>query len=494
MPMPKFNYRDLLFNDDFQLQPSEELLSLTRNMDLVTLAVRDPLTNTIQVRIYQFDPDFWFKLDLRWSGDMTRYIKIPRKNPVLRTEYQKIQVHTLMCESRNTYIVTCIHRKQTASSSAQIPDSYIIGNFHLVSVVDNSITVIRRVMPQNTNICQHAVYAFIPFGTEFYSVIGILDMSDINDESEEATAYIRRENVLYLTRGSIKFPDVLDYEKIKRYYVNYTPICNLNTLFSQSPDIKYCMFDSIEHVLHNGNNIITIKPEHNNEYIIRHNITDTLSHNNIITLENLTMKTKITNSNSNCKYIVSSRGFIIFNFTRNKGVAQYEINMELVTNGISQPLKIINRWPDTYDINTSFFNSPYNHIKFVSENLVLVKTFLNSKSNKHDFVYMLYYIDYDALTATLITCANVDGYGTSFLDGELAEIDNTMIILKKKNKGKHNKNNTAKAGKAVFKIIYPSSQALPQDLAMLDENLPYELIDLVNKYITSCPVTAFIDF
>jgi len=116
MPIPKFNYRDLLFNDDFQLQPDDELLSLTRNIDLVTLAVRNPATNTIQARIYQFDPDFWFKLDLRWSGDMTGYIKIPRKNPVLGLEYQKIEVHTLNCKYSDEYIITYIHRKQTASS------------------------------------------------------------------------------------------------------------------------------------------------------------------------------------------------------------------------------------------------------------------------------------------------------------------------------------------------------------------------------------------
>jgi hypothetical protein len=105
---------------------------------------------------------------------------------------------------------------------------------------------------------------------------------------------------------------------------------------------------------------------------------------------------------------------------------------------------------------------------------------------------MLYYIDFDALTATMVTCVNVKQYDAVFLDNIFGGIDNTMIILNKTGNGNQVKNNPASVGKTEFKIFFPSSQALPQDLSMLDEHLPYELIELVNKYITSSPLTAFI--
>ncbi len=490
--MANFNYRDILFDDDFQLGHDDKLLSLTRNLDLVTLAIRNESTRAIQVRIYRFDPDFCFKLKLQWSGDMTAYIKTPRKNPVLRAEYQKIEVHTLMCEYASEYVVTCIHRKQTPSIMKQIPDSYIIGNFHLVSVLDNSITVIKRVMPQNTKICQHAVYSFIPYGTEFYSVIGILDLSDAKDESDDEDAkclYTQRENELYLTRGSIKFPETLDHANIKRCSVKYNPVCNLNTLCNQSPDIKYCMYNSIEHVLYDGCNIITIKLEHN-KYKITHKITE-LTVNNNITLNTFNMKSRFGDN-----YILSSHGsngFIKFNYAKPNGKEHYEISMELVTNGVSQPLQIINSWPNTYDLKTNFLNNPYDSTTFVSENLLLVKSYLNSKRNAT--VYMLYSIDYNTLTATMVTCVNVKQYNAVFFDNIFGGIDNTMIILNNAAWGTQpKKKNTPSVAKAVFKILYPSSQSLPHGLDMLSEHLPHDMIELVNNYITSSPVTAHINF
>lgn len=498
--MANFNYKDIHFDDDFQLGSDDELLSLTRNLDLVTLAIRNKTTKTIHVRIYLIDPYYWFKFHLKWSGDMTAYIKTPRTNPVLnKEEYQKIQVYTLKCEYVNEYIVVCVRRKQTASTMKQIPNSYIIGNFHLVSVIDNSITVIWRVMPQNTKQCQNAVYSFIPYGQEFYSVIGVLDTSYIKDKSDEDCSYTRRENELYLTRGSIKLPNALDYEKIKRCSVKYDPVCNLNTLCNQSQNIKYCMFDSIAHKLYGDCNIITIECGH--KYKITHNIAAMTLHNKI-TLETWKEKEKLWFADKLFSH--RSSGFFKLRYTQHEDIEEhYEIKMELVIDGITQQFQIVNSWPHIYELNTNFIYRLFNYYELISENLLLIESNLNSKHK--DTLYMLFNLDYNKLTATLVTCMNVtDTYtdtDTMSPDNIFAGIDNTLIIMNMSDRGtqlnkkKNKKNNKRSIGKTEFKIIYPSSQAsLPPDLALLDAHLPYEMIMLVYKYIISSPVPPMIKF
>ena len=480
--MANFNYRDIIFDDDFQLG-HDELLSLTRNMDLVTLAIRNKYTNAIQIRIYRFDPDFWFRLNLKWSGDMTAYINIPRKNPVLGAEYQKIEVHTLMCEYSDEYVVTCIHRKQTASSMKQIPDSYIIGNFHLVSVVDNSITAIGRVMPQNTAKCNHAIYSFIPYGSEFYSVIGVL--SEITAENEDT----QRSNDLYLTRGSFKLQDILDHDKIKRCSVKYDPVCNINTLCSQTPDIKYCMLDKIDHDLVNGFNIININTE-KGKCKITHNINEP---NNAITLAKVHI-----NSWRDDIYLASHgcNGFIKFNYEKNTiGTENTNINNLVIivqhANGCKYPFQIINGWPDKYNLNTDFSYYQHTFKEFISENLLLLQSDMPNTKYKRMSTYMVFNLDYDALTATLITCIHTKQHDNSFVDNGIYGGLNNTVIMYKEGGNKQQKNKLKIPVPAhKLKILYPSSNR--PGLDMLNDYLPFEMVELVNMYSTASPLAEFI--
>jgi len=358
-------------------------------------------------------------------------------------------------------------------------------------------------MPQNTSQCMNAVYSFVPYGSEFYSVIGVLEHEPENNKNEDD----RRSNDLYLIRGSIELPTELDYENIKRCAVQYDPVCNINS--TCGPSVKYCMFNNIKHILVDDYNIINIQHNKRNMYDFQHiqhnyfKIKHSLNEmSDKIIMENMCIQTGSYQKTNNIKASHGCNGFVIFNLENKLKQTDHKSNkcsLALHMDNKSYQFQIVNSCPDAFNLDTDILYYQYGIKEYLSGNLLLIDVDLPNSPYKTNKKYqnmaphLLIYLDYDAMTAIIHACIYMLD---SSMQGKMKHIygglDNTVIIrdIKYKINPGRPLTITSKVEANRFRILYPARPEPCMD--MLLDYLPYEMAELVSKYAADAPVQSYL--
>ncbi len=390
MPTREFSYTQLTFNDGFKINDDiDELLSITRNNDLLVLAVKRYITDAsahriggfhIHVHIYKIDKSMPSYCQLQWSGNMSKYIKLPNiksylNYPERRPEYKQIQVYALKTEYADEYMIVYVWRKQHVNIFTH--DSYLISDFHLVSVLEPSIHVIKKVMPQTTRRNDISIFSFVPFDNVFYSVI--------------CTSKKGTHSELYLMKAELKVPCSENPNWRKLAKVNYTPVINFN---DETRNYKLnCNFHNTKHVIEEGYNYIYIqhyeRSELSHEYKTKYGPLDCL----------------IPHAKT-CAYKHEYNYAVRHAQTCGLVLSPYRDIMLKGQCGKLTEFQIINPFADDGNVGFPELFNP-NHLELLTCNLLLVSATKETKLGKsHKGWYsnkLLFYLDYDALTAELIT-------------------------------------------------------------------------------------------
>ncbi len=452
MPTREFSYTQLTFNDGFKINDDiDELLSITLNNDLLVLAVKRYITDAsahriggfhIHVHIYKIDKSSPSYCQLQWSGNMSKYIKLPNiksylNYPERRPEYKQIQVYALKTEYADEYMIVYVWRKQHVNIFTH--DSYLISDFHLVSVLEPSIHVIKKVMPQTTRRNDISIFSFVPFDNVFYSVI--------------CTSKKGTHSELYLMKAELKVPCSENPNWRKLAKVNYTPVINFN---DETQNYKLnCSFYNTKHVIEDGYNIIYIRhyerSELSHEYKIRYGPMDS---------QFPVAKTWAYKHEYN--YAIrraQTCGLVLSPYN--------DVMLKGQTDKLTR-FKIIN--PFANDVTVGFpelFDT--NELELLTWNLLLVTAIKKNKTEKsHTSGHsnnLLFYLDYDTLTAELITTFRVFNNQVSVYH---AGTTDSCYILQGGNQ---------------IMFLYKSSAYNDKSLDILHELLPMDLVNTICEYI-----------
>ncbi len=437
---------------------------------------------------------------------MSTYIKIPKPKQyyslIRGPEYEKIQVYALKMEYADEYVIVYVWRKQKVGIFTH--DSYLISDFHLVpstlnykptpgglkhsvtsmprhsqaqslactkcrvrwsfapaaseeaqwaynrvstvSVLDQSIKVIKKVMPQTTQRNDISIFSFVPYDNVFYSVMC---------PSKKGTY-----GELYLMKGELNLPNCEDPNWLKLAQVNYTPVINFNNEINNYK--LNCNFCNTEHVIEDGYNIIYIRhyerSELSYEYKTRYGPLDSqLPHAKTWTYK-YEYNYAITKTQT-CGIVLGAG-------------TQFDLTLKDQIDKLNKldklaRFQIINPFADDDNIGFPELFNP-NHIVLLTWNLLLITAIKETKLGKsHKGWYsnkLLFYLDYDALTAELITTYRVLNNQVSVY--HIGNADSCYILLD---------------GKQIM-LMHKSSVCDAKTMDILYDLLPAELVNIISEY------------
>jgi hypothetical protein len=310
-----------------------------------------------------------------------------------------------------------------------------------VSVLDPTIHVIKKVMPQTGQQNNISIFSFVPHDNVFYSVMC---------PSKKGTY-----GELYLMKGELKLPNRENPNWLKLAKVNYTPVINFNHEI-QNYKIN-CNFYNTIHVIEDGYNIIYIRHyercELTHEYKIRYGPLDSLfsaaktwSYKHVY---NYAIKHTQT-----CGIVLGTE-------------PHFDIMLKDQSDKLAK-FQIIN--PFTDDVTVGFpdlFNP--NQLELLTCNLLLVTAFKETKlENSYTGLSthkLLFNLDYEDLTAELITTYRVLNNQVSVY--HIGNADSCYILLD---------------GKQLM-CLHKSPVCDFKTMDILYDLLPVELVNIISEYM-----------